>query len=414
MAKISYSRQTIEHDDIAAIVDSVNSGWLTQGFHVETFEEAIKEYCGSKYAVVCCNGTAALHLAYLALGIGKDDAIITSPITFAATSNAALYVEARPYFSDIDPDTRNIDPSKISNFKLQIANCKAIVPVHFAGLPCDMEAIENIAKKNNLLIIEDACHALGAGWVDKNNKLQKVGNCSHSDATVFSFHPVKSITTGEGGAITTNNKNLYERLKMLRSHGITKEPEKFINKDLAFATHDPCLKPTGAGPRPTTLDPNQWYYEMHELGFNYRLTDIQCALGISQLKKLDRFTKRRHEIASMYDKLLKDHPHIKLPVCKEGVYSAHHLYSVEISFDKIGIARNEFFKSMAKKDIHLQVHYIPVHLQPYYQKRFGFKNNDFPAAEAYYKRAVSLPIYPLLTDKDVHYIVECMINELKV
>lgn len=400
MAKISYSRQTIEHDDIAAIVDSVNSGWLTQGFHVEAFEEAIKEYCGSKYAVVCCNGTAALHLAYLALGIGKDDAIITSPITFAATSNAALYIEARPYFSDIDPDTRNIDPSKveetISRLTTHDSRPKAIVPVHFAGLPCDMEEIAEIARKNNLKIIEDACHALGARWVDKDGKWHNIGDCSHSDITVFSFHPVKSITTGEGGAITTNSKDIYERLKLLRSHGITKEPEKFINKDLAFSAHDP----------------NPWYYEMQELGFNYRLTDIQCALGMSQLKKLDRFIKRRHEIAEMYNELLKDYPFIKLPVQKKGMYSAYHLYPVEIAFDKIGIARNEFFKSMAKKDIHLQVHYIPVHLQPYYQKRFGFKNNDFPAAEAYYKRAVSLPIYPLLTDKDVNYVVECMIKEL--
>lgn len=392
MAKISYSRQTIEHDDIAAIVDSVNSGWLTQGFHVEAFEDAIAKYCGSKYAVVCCNGTAALHLAYLALGIGKGDAIITSPITFAATSNAALYVEARPYFSDIDPDTRNIDPSQILHLTSHISHLKAIAPVHFAGLPCDMEAIARIAKKNNLLIIEDACHALGAKWKDKKGKWHKVGDCSHSQATVFSFHPVKSIATGEGGAITTNNKDIYKRLKLLRSHGITKEQEKFINKDSAFSAQDP----------------NPWYYEMHELGFNYRLTDIQCALGISQMKKLGRFIKRRNEIAKVYDKLLKDHPYIKLPVCKEGVYSAYHLYPVEISFDKIGITRNEFFKSMAKKDINLQVHYIPVHLQPYYQKRFGFKKGDFPIAEAYYKRAVSLPIYPLLTDKDVHYVVECI------
>lgn len=403
---IYYGRQTVEDDDIAAITESVRSGWLTQGFHVETFERAIADYCGAKYTVACCNGTTALHLAYLAVGIGKGDAILTSPNTFAATANASLYAKARPFLSDIDSITYNIDVNKIektisdlpSGINPQNINLKAIVPVHFAGLACGMEAISNIAAKNNLAVVEDACHALGAEWQDQSGRWHKAGDCSCSQAAVFSFHPVKSITTGEGGAVTTNDKDIYERLKLLRSHGITKKSDKFINKDFAF----------------TANEPNLWYYEMHEPGFNYRITDMQCALGINQLKKIDRFMDRRREIASIYNKLLSDYSYIKLPARIEKTSSANHLYPVQIEFDEIGITRNEWFERMLKRDIALQVHYIPIHLQPYYQKEFGFKEGDFPVSEAYYKRAASLPIYPLLTDNDIHYIVESMIEELEV
>lgn len=401
MTKISYGRQTIEDDDITAIIESVRSGWLTQGFHVEAFEEAIADYCNAKYAIVCCNGTAALHLAYLAVGIARNDAIVTSPNTFVATTNAALFVGARPYLSDIDAITYNIDISKveetISNIDSQNVNPKAIVPVHFAGLPCNIEAISDIAEKNNMIIVEDACHALGAKWQDLSGNWHKVGDCSHSQATVFSFHPVKSITTGEGGVITTNNKDIYDKLKLFRSHGIIKNSHKFINDDFAF----------------TINEPNPWYYEMHEPGFNYRITDMQCALGMNQLKKIDRFMDRRKEIVSIYNRLLADYSYIKLPGTKENVYSANHLYPVQIAFADLGISRNEWFKRMLKRDIALQVHYIPIHLQPYYQKQFGFKEGDFPVSEAYYKRAVSLPIYPMLTDDDLHNIVECLIEELE-
>ncbi|MGR3219388.1 MAG: UDP-4-amino-4,6-dideoxy-N-acetyl-beta-L-altrosamine transaminase [Candidatus Anammoxibacter sp.] len=401
MPKISYGRQTIEDEDVNAIIEAVRSDRLTQGFHIEAFEEEIADYCNAKYAVACCNGTAALHLAYIAVGIAGNDAIITSPNTFASTANAALFINAKPYLSDIDSNTLNIDHDKIEETIFSIAskniNVKAIVPVHFAGLPCDMEAIANIARRNDLLIVEDACHALGSKWKDSSGTWHKVGNCSHSQATVFSFHPVKSITTGEGGVITTNDKDIYERLKLYRSHGITKNPDKFINHDLAYSTNKP----------------NPWYYEMHELGFNYRITDLQCALGLSQIKKIDKFMERRREIVLIYNKLLANYNCFKLPVMMKNVSSSNHLYPVQIAFDELGITRNEWFARMDQKGIALQVHYIPVHLQPYYQREFGFKEGDFPVAEEYYRKAISLPIYPLLTDNDLHYIVENMIETLK-
>ncbi|MGR3317977.1 MAG: UDP-4-amino-4,6-dideoxy-N-acetyl-beta-L-altrosamine transaminase [Candidatus Anammoxibacter sp.] len=401
MTKISYGRQTIEDEDVNAIIEAVRSGWLTQGFHIEAFEEAIADYCNAKYAVACCNGTAALHLAYLAVGITANDAIITSPNTFASTANAALFINAKPYLSDIDAKTLNINHAKIEETILNIdtenINVKAIVPVHFAGLPCNMEAIANIAAKNNLLVVEDACHALGSKWQDSSGVWHTVGNCSHSQATVFSFHPVKSITTGEGGVITTNDKDVYEKLKLYRSHGITKSPDKFINHDLAY----------------TTNKPNPWYYEMHELGFNYRITDLQCALGLSQIKKIGKFMKRRREIVLIYNKLLENYNYLKLPVMLENVSSSNHLYPVQIAFDELGITKNDWFTRMAQKGIALQVHYIPIHLQPYYQRKFGFKEGDFPVSEEYYKKAVSLPIYPLLTDNDLQYITENMIEELE-
>ncbi len=400
---ISYGKQTIDESDITAVTDALRSGWLTQGFHVEEFEDTFADYCNAHYAVACCNGTAALHLAYLAAGLGRNDSIITSPLTFAATANAALYAGAKPYLADINPTTYNISPDKIDKTVSHINTndndhpLKAIVPVHFAGLPCNMEAISTIAKKNNLVIIEDACHALGAKWQDNDGNWHKVGSCSHSHAAVFSFHPVKSITTGEGGIITTNDKDLYEKLKLFRCHGITKDQESFINNNLAY----------------TENTPNPWYYEMQALGFNYRITDIQCALGTNQVKKIDKFMERRQEIATVYNESLKDSPHIKLPVAQKNSQSANHLYTVQITFDSLSTTRNEFFKRMQKKGISLQVHYIPIHLQPYYQKRFRFKEGDFPEAESFYKNAVSLPIYPSLTDNDLKHIVESIIEGLK-
>ena len=401
---ISYGKQTIDESDITAVTDALRSGWLTQGFHVKEFEDAFADYCNSRYAVACCNGTAALHLAYLATGLGRNNSIITSPLTFVATANAALYAGAKPYLADIDPETHNIAPGEIAKAISYInANdydnrLKAIVPVHFAGLPCDMEAIWDIANKNNLMVIEDACHALGAKWQDKNGNWHKIGSCSHSHAAVFSFHPVKSITTGEGGVITTNDKDIYERLKLLRSHGITKDQDSFINNNLAF----------------TESDTNPWYYEMQELGFNYRITDIQCALGTNQVKKIDRFMARRREIAAIYNKALKPFPHIKLPDTQENSQSANHLYTVQISFDTLGTTRNEFFKRILKKEISLQVHYIPIHLQPFYQKRFHFKEGDFQESEVFYKSTVSLPIYPSLTDNDLKYIIDSVVGALNL
>ncbi len=387
--KISYGRQSIDDDDIAAVASSLSSDFLTQGSVQGDFEAALGEYTGAKYAVVCSSGSAALHLAYMAAGLGEGDAIITTPNTFLATSNAAILSGARPFFSDIDPETLNLSldllqeniPRLLKNGK----SVKAVVPVHFAGNPVDMERLSAIAEKYGLMVIEDACHALGAVYSGTNGSSVKVGSSRDSDMTVFSFHPVKSITTGEGGAITTNDADLYERLKWLRSHGVVREAGEFKYEDIASSSKTPP----------------PWYHEMHELGLNYRLTDFQCALGLSQLKKLDGFIARRAEISELYDTLFRFSAPITPPPRLVRGSSAHHLYVIQIPFEEIGIDKTLWFNAMAAKGIRLQVHYIPVHLQPYYRESFGYEPGDFPAAENYYKHAVSLPIYPSLTDEDV-------------
>ena len=390
MAKkaISYGRQTIDETDIAAVVEAIRSGMLTQGPLVDEFERALAEYTGAKYAVVCSNGTAALHLACKAAGLGAGDKALTSPITFLASANAALYVGAIPEFADIDPDTFNIDPNEIEKKIKYNRSIKALIPVHFAGLPCDMQGISTIAKGRGLMVIEDACHALGAEWTDSEGRVNRVGSCSHSDLTVMSFHPVKSITTAEGGAVTTNNKELYEKLKTLRSHGVVKDSSRFVKGS--------------EGP---------WYHEMHHLGFNYRLSDIQCALGLSQIKKLDGFIERRSRIAALYGRLFSRYPFIKTPPNSADMKSAWHLYPIRIDFDKLGIRKDELFKLMSEIGINLQVHYIPVHTQPYY-RGLGFKAGRFPKAEMFYREEVSLPIYPLLTDEEAGTVAEALVSTL--
>lgn len=385
---ISYGRQTIEADDIEAVVKALASGMLTQGPLVEEFERRLAEYTGAKYAVVCSNGTAALHLACKVAGLGPGDKVLTTPLTFLASANAALYVGARPDFADIDRRTLNIDPDEVERKVKACPSVKALVPVHFAGSPCDMERIGRIAKERNLIVIEDACHALGASWTALNGEVQKVGSCANSDMTVFSFHPVKSITTGEGGAVTTNSRKLHERLLSLRTHGVVKESTKLFSAEGL-----------------------PWYYEMQDLGFNYRLTDIQSALGISQLKKLDRFIARRKEIASLYTRILSKYPFIKAPTEAAGNKSAWHLYPVRIDFDGLGATRKDLFELMSAIGINLQVHYIPVHLQPYY-RGLGFKPGDFPNAERFYGEEVSLPIYPLLTDEEAGAVAEALLSTL--
>lgn len=385
---ISYGRQTIEADDIEAVVRALSSGTLTQGPFVEEFEKRLAEYTGAKYAVACSNGTAALHLAYKAAGLGSGDVVLTSPLTFLASANAALFVGARPAFADIDEETLNIDAAEVGRRVRADRSIQAVVPVHFAGRPCDMEEIGRIANERGLVVIEDACHALGASWRSSDGQTRKVGSCSHSDMTVFSFHPVKSITTGEGGAVTTNSRKLYERLVTLRAHGVVRESSRLF-------------KPEGL----------PWYYEMQDLGFNYRLTDIQSALGTSQLKKLDRFIERRREIASIYTRLLSKYPFMKTPSEKDGLQSAWHLYPLRIDFNALGASKKALFELMADIGINLQVHYIPVHLQPYY-RGLGFCPGDFPKAESFYEEEVSLPIYPLLSDEEAGAVAEALLSTL--
>jgi len=364
---INYGKQSINEDDINAVIDVLKSGWLTQGPKVEEFEGALAKYCGSKYAVAVCNGTAALHLANLAIGTDTTTNVITTPITFLATANSVIYAEGHPVFCDISNGLFTLDPEKVKELVEGETGFKGIIPVHLGGVVCDMESLKKIADKNNLWIIEDACHALGGKWRDKFGIMQKVGNCSHSDMTIFSFHPVKQITTGEGGAITTNNKDIYKKLLTLRTHGMTKDKE--------------LLKENHGG----------WYYEMQELGFNYRMTDIQASLGIEQLKKNDEWVKKRRKIVSNYDKAFKNVEQLipqKHPD-KNGEYS-YHLYIIQCE------KRAELYQFLKENDVNTQVHYIPIHLQPYYRKKYGYDKGVYPVAEKYYEHSLSLPLYPSL------------------
>ncbi|MDD5450219.1 MAG: UDP-4-amino-4,6-dideoxy-N-acetyl-beta-L-altrosamine transaminase [Candidatus Omnitrophica bacterium] len=380
MKHIPYGRQYIDQQDIKAVVKVLKGDWITQGPEIGKFEEAFARYCGAKYAVAVTSGTAALHLACLAAGLKSGDEAITSPITFVATPNAVIYAGGRPVFADIDYDSVNIDTERIEKTITQ--KTKLILPVHFAGLPCAMEKIYGLAKRNGLFVIEDACHALGAEYRVGNNWI-KVGSCCHSGMAVFSFHPVKHITTGEGGAITTNDKRLYERLKALRNHG--------IYRDKGAAREKP------------------WYYEMRELGFNYRITDFQCALGMSQLRKVARFLKRRREIAGIYKKGLSGIDSIDLPIEKKDAKSAWHLYVIKLKNGiKPEVRRKRLFNYLRHHDIGAQVHYRPVYFQPYYMERPGFGHEQCPVAEDYYGRAISLPIYYGMSDRDVVYAINIL------
>jgi len=381
-----YGHQWLDDSDIEEVIKVLKSDWLTQGPKVKEFESALAHYCGAKYAVAFSSGTAALHGAYFVAGISKGDEIITSPITFAATSNAALFLGAKPVFSEIEEETANIDVNLIREKITQ--KTKAIVPVHFAGQPVDMDELLAIAKKDGLFVIEDACHALGSTY-----KRRKVG--SLSDLTVFSFHPVKNITTGEGGAVLTNQEDLYEKLMMFRHHGITKNPEKFVNNESAFSHHASRLTPRA----------NPWYYEMHYLGSNYRLTDFQCALGLSQLKKLDDFVTKRREIVNQYNQAFKEVEEIEPLTEKPDRFSAWHIYVIKLRLEKLKKTRREIFDYLRNKGIGVQVHYLPVYWHPYYQ-RLGYRNGLCPTAEDYYERAITLPLYPSISDSEIRWVID--------
>ncbi|MEO1945715.1 MAG: UDP-4-amino-4,6-dideoxy-N-acetyl-beta-L-altrosamine transaminase, partial [Candidatus Thioglobus sp.] len=379
---IPYGKHYIDEDDIQSVVDVLRYGMLTQGPKISEFENTIANYVDAKYAVAVANGTAALHLACMALELGKGDEVITSPNTFIATSNSILYVNAKPVFVDIDPQTLNIDISKIEETILNSSNIKAIFPVHFGGLPCDMERIKQLAVKYNLYIVEDAAHALGATYGNGN----KVGNCQYSDMTCFSFHPVKGISSGEGGMITTNNLDTYHKLTLLRSHGITKGNFEFpgisypdsslINKDKALENGE--LK--------------RWYYEMQHLGYNYRITDIQCALATSQMDKIDLFLDARKSMAKFYDQAFAEVLKIT-PLQPQGrENSSHHIYVVRGDFDRIGLTRHQFMTRLAEKGVGSQVHYIPVVSQPYYQD-MGYEIKQYPQTGVYYQNTLSIPLY---------------------
>lgn len=375
MNNIPYGKQYIDEDDIQAVVEVLKSDYLTTGPLISNFEQKVADYVGAKYAVAVSNGTAALHLACMAAEIKEGDEVITTPITFVASANCILYCGSTPVFADINPETYNIDPDDI---RKKITNkTKAIIVVHFTGQPCELDEIHEIARKNNLVVIEDAAHALGAKY-----KGQMIG--SISDLTTFSFHPVKHITTGEGGMITTNNEDLYKKLLLYRSHGITRVQSEM-----------------------TTYD-GDWYYQQKDLGFNYRLTDIQCALGISQMNKIHKFIQRREEIAARYNEQLKDCSDIILPKQLCGCKSSWHLYVIQV----VGKERKEIFDKLKSKNISVNVHYIPVYTQPYYREH-GYDKVTCPNSEKVYQNFISLPIYYSFTEEEQDYVIYQLKESLK-
>jgi perosamine synthetase len=381
---ISYGKQSIDRSSIDAVVDILNGDWLTQGPAVEIFENDLKNYFGPKNSCAVANGTAALHLTGLALGWQEEDIIITTPMTFLATANCIVYAGATPDFVDIDPNTYTIDPDqvedKIKAYQSSGKKVKAVIGVDYAGHPCDWKALREIAEKYGLQLVNDNCHALGAAYFDDKQYAVK-----YADVVTQSYHPVKHITTGEGGAVLTNDAGIDEKVRLLRTHGITKDNSKSRTQNPKF---------------------NQpWYYEMHEPGFNYRITDFQCALGSSQLKKLDQFIQKRIEIAKKYDELFSNIDNLKIPEIHNSVDHAYHLYPLQIDFNKLSLTKTEFFQKMKQLEINLQVHYIPVHLQPFYKRNYGFKPGDYPIAEKFYVQVVSIPLYPSLTDAEVEKVV---------
>ncbi|MEW6005437.1 MAG: UDP-4-amino-4,6-dideoxy-N-acetyl-beta-L-altrosamine transaminase [Stygiobacter sp.] len=378
-----YGKQTIEQSDIDAVVNVLPSPFITQGPKSVEFENELKKFFGAKYASVVANGTASLHLIALALQWKKGDIIITSPITFLSSANCAIFVGATVDFVDINPKTYTIDTTKLED-KLKYYSSinkkvKAVVAVDFAGHPSDWKTLASLKNKYGFQLVNDFCHALGAEYFDDIQYAVK-----YADAVNFSFHPVKHITTGEGGAVLTNNELIDKRVKLLRTHGMTKDENELEKND---------------GP---------WYYEMHEVGFNYRITDFQCALGINQLKRLKKFIASRRKVAEYYDSFFKNDDRVVTPFVSKNVKHAYHLYPLQIKFDKLKIDKKEFYFRLKENGVVFQVHYIPVHLQPFYRKKFGFKAGDFPVAEKFYEREISIPIYPTLTKKDLKFITNAI------
>jgi len=377
---IPYGKQDINQSDIDAVINVLKSDFLTQGPKVPLFEKTVADYCDSKYGVAVNSATSALHIACLALDLGKDDYLWTSPNTFVASANCGLYCGAKVDFVDINPKTYNLSSKELEIKLIQAKKDnnlpKIVIPVHFAGQSCDMKKIHSLSREYGFKIIEDASHAIGGKYLDK-----PIGGCQYSDITVFSFHPVKIITTAEGGLATTNDKKLSERMQLFRSHGVTRDPELM-----------------------TKEADGEWYYQQVELGFNYRMTELQAALGVSQMQRLDEFITKRHILQERYDLLLEDLPIIK-PYQDKGGYSALHLYPIQIDMEKNTKSREQIFNNLRSKGVGVNVHYIPIHTQPYY-RQFGFSGGDLTISEEYYRKAISLPIYHGMKFSEQDLVVE--------
>ncbi|EGQ7933983.1 TPA: UDP-4-amino-4,6-dideoxy-N-acetyl-beta-L-altrosamine transaminase [Vibrio vulnificus] len=384
---IPYGKQDINQQDIDSVVDVLKSDFLTQGPQVPAFEQALIEHTGASYALAVNSATSALHIACLALGLGEGDWLWTSPITFVASANCGLYCGAKVDFVDIDPSTYNMCPrrleEKLIKAKAEGKLPKVVVPVHLCGQPCDMAAIAKLAKVYNFKVIEDASHAIGGKYQGL-----PIGNCEYSDITVFSFHPVKIVTTAEGGAVMTNQKALSDKMTLLRSHGITRDPEQMEGE-----SH------------------GGWYYQQIDLGFNYRMTELQAALGVSQMQRLDDFVAARHHLANRYNRLLQSLP-VVLPYQLENTYSGLHLYVIRLRLDKLSLTHKEVFDALRGKGIGVNLHYIPVHTQPYYEK-MGFREGDFPESERYYREAISLPMFHTMSTDQQDEVVRVLSEVLK-
>ncbi len=380
MKKIPYGRHHITDDDLQAIAKVLQSNNLTQGPVIKAFEEAFAKYVDAKYAVAVSNGTAALHLAMMALNVNTNSKVITTPITFSASANCIRYCGGTVEFADINPNTALIDIDAVRQL-LEDApkgTYDGIIPVDFAGYPVDLEALRDLADEYGLWIVQDACHSPGGYFIDSKNQIQKCGNGAYADMAIFSFHPVKHIACGEGGIITTNDYDTYQKLRMLRTHGIAQLPEMLTKKD------------------------GDWYYEMHELGYNYRMTDIQCALGLSQLSRAEQGIERRKQIAKKYDEVFAGTTiHALRPTADIG--HAYHLYVIQVDH------RKQLYDDLRKENIYAQVHYIPVYLMPYYQK-LGYPQGLCPNAETYYQQCLSLPMYPSLTDREQDFVIETVLK----
>jgi perosamine synthetase len=371
---IPYGKQTIDEDDVKAVVDVLRSDWLTTGPKVAEFEQAVADYVGTKYAVAVSNGTSALHAAMYAIGIGPGDEVIVPPMTFVATANCIVFQGGTPVFADVDPATLLLDPAKVEENITE--KTKAIIGVDYAGQPCDWDSLRKIAHKHELRLVADGCHALGAEY-----KGRKVG--SLADMTIFSFHPVKHITTGEGGMITTDDPELVQHIRLFRNHGIS----------------------TDANQRE---EQGSWFYEMVNLGYNYRITDFQCALGISQLQKLPKFLERRSEIAAIYDEIFSELSGIKPLAVRSDVLHAYHLYVAKVDGYTLNIDRTTLFTNLRKKGIGVNVHYIPVHLHPFYMEKFHTSQGLCPIAESAYEQIISIPMFPGMSDEDVGNVINVM------
>ncbi len=390
---LPYGRQEIDEDDIAAVAEVLRGDWLTMGPAVDAFEAALAARTQAKSAVVCASATAGLHLAMMALGLGPGDRAIVPAITFLATANAARYVGAEAIFADVDPDTALLTPATLGAALARAeGKAKVVLPVHFGGRTVDLAGIAALAGRHGLAVVEDAAHAIGTTYGPGNQAWNPIGDCRYSRMTVFSFHAVKTIAMGEGGAVTTNDPILKERLTRFRSHGMRREPAAFESRDLAFDAD---------------RQPNPWYYEMAEPGYHYRATDIHCALGLSQLKKLDRFAGRRRWLMDRYRQLLAPlSPVVRLAPAPTDCEPAWHLCSVLIDFAAAGRTRAQVMAALRRRGIGSQVHYIPVHLQPYYRRRYG--DLSLPGAESYYARCLSLPLFPGMADGDAERVVEAL------